>query len=137
MICRLATHLVLPSCAAFEWTRDEQDLRDHIERRLLYVAEERDKVIAYARLESFWRTIPYLALIVVEGSRRGQGCGTALLAFIKNDLKNRGFQSLLSSSTDGEEGPIRWHLKQGFQRIGMLDRLNADGVGEQFFILDL
>ena len=124
-------------CLYFEPTRGEEDLRWHAQAGLLFLADADDQVLAYARVESFWATMPYLALIVVHKDHRGGGIGTGLLTFIRDDLRARGYKHLLSSSTANEPEPQHWHELNGFVPIGALEGLNAEGVDEVFFRLEL
>jgi GNAT superfamily N-acetyltransferase len=133
---RIATPADIDGCAAFEWMRTSDDLLWHVEAGLIFLAEDGDAV-GYARLESFWKTMPYLALVVVREDRRGQGIGTGLLNFIGKELRGRGFSHLLSSSAATEPEPQAWHRRNGFEEIGTLAGLNAAGEDEVFFRLVL
>jgi L-amino acid N-acyltransferase YncA len=127
----------LAGCLELEWTRSRDDLAWHVAGDLLYVAVDGAAVVGLARLESFWKPMPYLALIVVRDDARGNGVGSELLAFMRADLRARGYRTLLSSTTEGEEGPRRWHLRNGFADVGVLHSLNADGADEVFYTLAL
>ena len=134
---RLATDADLAGCLELEWTRSRDDLAWHVAGDLLYVAVDGGAVVGFARLESFWKPMPYLALIVVRDGARGAGVGSGLLAFVCGDLRARGYRTLLSSTTGGEDGPRRWHLRNGFADAGVLRGLNGGGVDELFYTLEL
>jgi L-amino acid N-acyltransferase YncA len=134
---RLGREDDLAGCLELEWTRSRDDLMWHVAGDLLYVAVDGGVVIGFARLESFWKAMPYLALIVVREGARGSGIGSGLLAFACADLRARGYRTLLSSTTGGEDGPRRWHLRNGFVDVGALANLNAGGVDELFYTLAL
>src|SRR5262245_28920137 len=134
---RLARECDLAGCVELEWTRSRDDLARHLAGDLLYVAVDGNAVVAFARLESFWKPMPYLALIVVRDNARGNGVGSRLLAFMRADLRARGYRTLLSSTTGGEDEPRRWHLRNGFVDVGVLRGLNDDGVDEVFYTLAL
>jgi len=133
MSCRLATPADLEDCLAFEWTRGRDDLAWHVAGGLLFLAERDGAVVGYARIESFWKAMPYLALITVAPAVRGTGIGSELLAFVCTQLRERGHTYLLSSTTGGETGPERWHARNGFAQVGTLAGLNDDGVDERFW----
>lgn len=135
--CRLATPSDLDACLAFEWTRTRDDLAWHVAAELLFVAESDGALVGYLRLESFWKTMPYLALIVVRPELRGRGIGGRLLQCVREQLRERGYRSLLSSTTAGEDGPRRWHERQGFAVVGVLRGLNEGDVDEVFYRLAL
>jgi L-amino acid N-acyltransferase YncA len=134
---RLATAADLDACHELEWTRTRDDLAWHVAGELLYVAESDAGIVGLLRLESFWRTMPYLALITFRADARGNGHGSALLAHVCGELVRRGYRTLLSSTTDGEDGPARWHRKNGFVEAGTLTALNDDGRDEIFWRLAL
>ena len=134
---RLGREGDVAGCLELEWTRSRDDLMWHVAGDLLYVAVDGGAVVGLARLESFWKAMPYLALIVVREGVRGSGIGSGLLAFVRADLKARGYRVLVSSTTGGEDGPRRWHLRNGFADVGALAGLNADGADELFYTLAL
>jgi L-amino acid N-acyltransferase YncA len=134
---RLARDGDLARCLELEWTRTRDDLAWHVAGDLLYVAVDAGAVVGFARLESFWKAMPYLALIVVREGARGSGIGSGLLACVRADLRARGYRTLLSSTTGGEDGPRRWHLRNGFTDAGVLHGLNAGSVDEVFYTLAL
>jgi len=137
MIYRAAVASDVDGCLALEWTRSADDLRWHIDGRLLFIADDGGAIVAYARLESFWVAMPYLALIVVRDDVRGGEIGSSLLRHLCDDLRARGFTWLLSSTTEGELLPRRWHLRNGFVEIGRLAGVNRDGGDEEFYRLTL
>jgi predicted N-acetyltransferase YhbS len=137
MIHRTATGDDIDACLALEWTRSADDLRWHAAAKLLFVAIDDGAVVGYARLESFWKAMPYLAMIEVREDRRGRDVGSGLLRHVCDDLRARGYTALLSSTTSGEDGPRRWHLRNGFVDVGRLVALNRDGADELFYRLPL
>jgi L-amino acid N-acyltransferase YncA len=134
-VVRVATVNDLAVATSLEPYRTSDEVLRRIEDGLIYLAESDRKVVGYARLEAFWPTMPYLGLIRVEPAERGGGIGKQMVAFIAQHLRAKGHTALLSSSQTDEPEPQRWHRSAGFVKCGELAELNAEGVGEVFFIL--
>src|SRR5262245_10378573 len=127
----------IAGCLELEWTRSRDDLAWHVAADLLYVAVDGSAVVGFARLESFWKPMPYLALIVVRHDARGKGGASGLLAFLLLAPRARRDRTLLSWTTGGEDEPRRWHLRNVFVDVGVLHGLNDGGVDEVFYTLAL
>jgi len=103
----------------------------------LVLVETAEQTIGYLRLEYIWGKIPYIGLIWLEATHRGQGIGTAVLAFVEAHLRDGGHCFLLSSSQVNEAEPQAWHRAVGFRECGILSGINDGGIGEVFFRKEL
>ena len=112
-------------------------LKQCLQNGWVYVAEEDDDIIGYARLEFIWLEIPYLALITLEDEFQGQGIGTAMVHRISEDLVTQGHTSLYTSSVVMEPRPQSFHRKCGFKECGIIAGMNPKGIGEIFFVKKL
>jgi GNAT superfamily N-acetyltransferase len=88
--------------------------------------------VAYLRLEWIWARFPFVAWIVVDEGRRGDGVGTALLAGLERRLARRGHGVLWSSVQSNAPRALAWHRARGFRVSGKLRRINDDGSDEVF-----
>ncbi len=84
-------------------------------------------------LEYLWSIIPYIALIWIEEAHRKQGYSRLLLDFIEVRLRAEGHEVLYSSSQADEAPPQAWHCYMGFTECGLINGINAGGIGEIFF----
>lgn len=116
---------------------DDALLEHKIERGHIFLAFEGDDAVAYLRLTPIWDHIPYIALIVVEPSRRCAGIGRSMLAQLAGHLRESGHRVLWSSSQANEPDPQRWHRGSGFKDAGLLRGINPDGSDEVFFRMRL
>ena len=115
----------------------DQLLEQSIHNEWVYLSEVNDKVVGYARLEFIWLKIPYLSLIWFEDEFQGQGLGTKLVQRISEDLSEKGYTSLYTSSEVMEPKPQHFHRTCGFKECGIISGINDDGVGEIFFVKQL
>jgi len=103
----------------------------------LLLVERAGRTIGYVRLEYIWGKIPYIGLIWLEPTHRGQGIGRAVLAFVEAHLRERGYTFLLSSCQVNEPEPQAWHRAVGFRECGLIAGINDGGIGEVFFRKEL
>ena len=108
-------------------------LRRKIAAHEVLVAESEGVPAGYLRLEFLWSSIPYIALIRVSEECRRRGVGRALLQFIEQDLRARGYGMLYSSSQANEPEPQAWHRTMGFKECGIIAGINRGEIGEIFF----
>lgn len=104
-----------------------------IEWQEVIVAERDGSLVGYARFEYLWSLVPYLALIHVLPEHRHQGVGKEILRFLEESLRDRGHDALYSSSQVNEPEPQEWHRHMGFEECGIINGINAGGVGEVFY----
>ncbi len=135
---RIATYEDYDECRHREYSYVEDHLlKQSIQNEWVYLSEINGKVVGYARLEFIWLKIPYLSLIWFEDAFQGQGLGTKLIHRISEDLSNKGYTSLYSSSEVMEPKPQQFHRKCGFKECGIISGINDDEVGEIFFVKEL
>lgn len=115
----------------------EDKIPEWIDKKAIITAKEKGKMVGYLRFMYFWKNLPYICLIKVDKEKRNQGIGNAMLTYLENFLKKKGFEKLLSSSDVDEAKPQRWHRKVGFEEAGFIKEINDDGVGELFYLKKL
>ena len=104
-----------------------------IEQGECFVLEVDGQYAGYLRLEFLWSLIPYISLVTILEAYRKQGYSRDLLSFVEDHLKGRGFDILYSSSQADEPKPQAWHRHVGFVECGIINGINAGGIGEIFF----
>jgi GNAT superfamily N-acetyltransferase len=95
------------------------------------------QLVGYLRLEFLWQKLPFIGLIEIPQSFRRQGIGAAMLGFLEQFLRTRGYERLLSSSIPENQAGQLWHFKQGFSVCGELRGINPDDGDEVFFLKSL
>lgn len=129
-------HLAQPADLAFV-SRDgyvSQEIILHkIKQGECFVLEVDGQYAGYLRLEFLWSLIPYISLVMILEGYRKRGHSWNLLGFVENYLLERGFTVLYSSSQADEPSPQAWHRHMGFEECGVINGINAGGIGEIFF----
>lgn len=125
------------------WCMKHDEEAQHVDKRLIehkisskeiIVAELKGKIVGYLRLEYFWLKIPYIGLIFVLKEHQRQGIGRAILTFLEDYLRAKGYTFILSSSQVNQPVPSQvWHRSMGFKECGILSSVNERGIGEVFF----
>lgn len=80
-----------------------------------------------------WDFIPFIDLIIIDHAYQKRGLSHVLLGFVEENLRERGFDVLYSSSQIDEALPQAWHRHVGFVECGVINGLNEGGIGEVFF----
>lgn len=88
------------------------------------VAKEEGKVVGYAYLDVFNPRSEYRYTadfsIYIEHGFTSRGLGVALLSEIETRARQAGIKNLISIVTEENEPSEKFHLKNGFEKIGTL-----------------
>ena len=131
--CRLARPADLDWCDRKDTLLPRETLERKIEMKQIFLAEAGGKPEGCLRIEYLWSTVPYISVVFVQEAFQRQGVGRALLEFVEDYLRQKGYEILLSSSTVTEPEPQAWHRAVGFRECGLLSGINGNGIGEIFF----
>ncbi len=130
---RIATLDDFEICRKFDFPHiPEKWIKQSIRNGWIYLVEESDAAIGYARLEYIWLSIPYIGLITLEDEYQRKGIGTSLINRIAQDLTKQGHRALLTSTED--EGTPEFYQKCGFSQCGTISEINETGNDEIYFI---
>ena len=80
------------------------------------VAKEEGKVVGYAYLDVYTADFS----IYIEHGFTSRGLGVALLSEIETRARQAGIKNLISIVTEENEPSEKFHLKNGFEKIGTL-----------------
>lgn len=61
--------------------------------------------------------VPHLTWVFVHPERAGRGVGTALLRTAVEELRQMGFDSMLSTFITGNDSSVLWHWRVGFELL--------------------
>ena len=92
-------------------------LKDCIHRALVDVLVDGCKIVGVLRWNLFWQSLPFLDLIYLDDTLRGQGWGTKMMAHWEANMAALGFDHVLLS-TQSDETSKSFYEKLGYRRCG-------------------
>jgi ribosomal protein S18 acetylase RimI-like enzyme len=92
-------------------------LSDCIRRGLVDVLVEDGRIVGVLRWSLFWQSLPFLDLIYLDESLRGQGWGTSMMAHWEKNMTAQGYQDVMLS-TQSDENSKFFYEKLGYRRCG-------------------
>ena len=96
----------------------------------VYVAKTNEIVLGYARYGLFWDSIPFLNMLYVPDGYTRMGVGSSLLRFWENDMREKGYKQVLTSTMANEKGQ-HFFRKRGYMDVG---NLFLEGEGLELFL---
>ena len=94
-----------------------------IENGEIYIAETSAKIIGWLRYNFFWDSVPFMNMIYFLDDYRGKGLGRKLVKRWEEDMKQKGFKNVLTS-TQSDEQAQHFYRKLGYREIGGFKYLN-------------
>lgn len=120
-------------CAGVDRDIGRAAVRRKIVLREIVLSEVGGELVGYLRLEYLWSKLPYVGLVRVQEEFRRLGVGRAIVYFLEDFLRERGYKVLMSSSQVNEPSAQAWHRAVGFEECGIIAGINEKGIGEVFF----
>lgn len=116
----------------FDWQQNAQALlkASQESRAVVAVAEIEGEVVAYCNLRA-WPAGGWIDQIVVDEKRRGGGVGRALLDYVVEKAKEKGYWKINLIVSESDIGAITFYEKYGFGAVGrMKDEIKKgqDGI---------
>ena len=104
-----------------------------LDRSRVLVAEDagRDGVVGWLRWGLFWDEVPFMNLLHVEASRRGQGLGRLLVGEWERTCARAGHDTVMTSTVSAESAQ-HFYRKLGYVDAGCL--LLPGEPAELFFV---
>ena len=95
----------------------ENKLKEKLENKEVYVVEINGKVIGWLRYNLFWDKIPFMNMIYFLEEYRNMGIGKKLANYWENEMKQKGYDNILTSTQSDEEAQ-HFYRKLGYKEIG-------------------
>ena len=95
----------------------EETLKTKIASKEIYVVEENKELIGWLRYNLFWDNIPFMNLIYFLEKHRRKGMGRKLVNHWENEMREKGFKNVLTSTLSNEEAQ-HFYRKMGYTEIG-------------------
>ena len=95
----------------------EEILKSKIESKEVYVVEIKAKKIGWLRYNLFWDNVPFMTMIYILEEYWKMGIGKELLRYWENEMKQNGYEHVLTSTQSNEEAQ-HFYRKMGYKEIG-------------------
>jgi ribosomal protein S18 acetylase RimI-like enzyme len=95
----------------------EKVLQDKIKKNEVYVVEKTGIIIDWLRYSLFWDNVPFMNMINLLDEYRKMGIGTKLIKYWEEEMKQRGYKNVLTSTQSNEEAQ-HFYRKMGYFEIG-------------------
>ena len=86
---------------------DEHISKDVLKKKIdlseVYVVQIGDELVGWLRYNLFWDSIPFMNLICILEDYRSKGLGKKLVCFWENEMKEKGYDSVLTSTLSSED----------------------------------
>ena len=96
---------------------DKHISENKIENKEVYIVEENGKIIGWLRYNLFWDSVPFMNMIYFLEGYRKKGIGKKLVKHWEKDMKNKGYNNVLTSTQSNEEAQ-HFYRKIGYKEIG-------------------
>jgi GNAT superfamily N-acetyltransferase len=112
-----------------ERERTEAEWRDRLEHRTQFVAHHEARPVATAGWLEAGDGAAELVSMWVSPTSRGTGVGDLLVAAVIADARRRGYGRILLWVSDGNAPAERLYERNGFERTGRVQPVDADDPG--------
>ena len=92
-------------------------LSDCVNNHQVYVLTMDGTVVGVLRYSLFWQTIPFLDLIYLDETIRGQGWGSKMMDFWERQMAQLGYDHVMLS-TQADETAQEFYRKLGYEPAG-------------------
>jgi len=134
LLVRHAGHEHQAWLIAHDDTVSDEWIRQCIDMRYYLVAESDQQPLGFLRFSWFWGKIPYIDMIYVDSAHRRSGIGKELLNSFQSHPAVREARCLMTSCESGEDEPLNWHRRNGFEVVGDIDIPTFQAAREIFLV---
>lgn len=95
----------------------KEELINSINLNRVYIAVENEQFCGWLRYNLFWDNTPFMNMLYLLEGFRGKGYGQQMVEHWENDMKNLGFNHVLTS-TQSDETAQHFYTRLGYKTIG-------------------
>ena len=95
----------------------ETELRSLIAQKRILILEDNGDLHGWLRWNLFWDNTPFMNMLFVFESRRGEGLGRRLVLQWEEEMRQLGYESVMTS-TASDEYAQHFYRKLGYETIG-------------------
>lgn len=97
----------------------KEELANIIKLKRVIVMYEDDKFVGWLRYNLFWDNTPFMNMLYLLDNERGKGNGSRLVIFWENEMKQKNYEFVLTSTQSNEEEQF-FYRKIGYVDSGAL-----------------
>ena len=97
----------------------KEELAHIIKLKRVIVMYEDDKFVGWLRYNLFWDNTPFMNMLYLLDNERGKGNGSRLVIFWENEMKQKNYEFVLTSTQSNEEAQF-FYRKIGYVDSGAL-----------------
>lgn len=97
----------------------KEELANIIKLKRVIVMYEDDKFVGWLRYNLFWDNTPFMNMLYLLDNERGKGNGSRLVIFWENEMKQKNYEFVLTSTQSNEETQF-FYRKIGYVDSGAL-----------------
>ena len=97
----------------------KEELANIIKLKRVIVMYEDDKFVGWLRYNLFWDNTPFMNILYLLDNERGKGNGSRLVIFWENEMKQKNYEFVLTSTQSNEEAQF-FYRKIGYVDSGAL-----------------
>ena len=97
----------------------KEELNNIIKLQRVIVMYEDDRFIGWLRYNLFWDNTPFMNMLYLLDNERGKGKGSQLVEFWENEMKQKRYEYVLTSTQSNEEAQF-FYRKLGYVDNGAL-----------------
>ncbi len=97
----------------------KEELANIIKLKRVIVMYEDDKFVGWLRYNLFWDNTPFMNMLYFLDNERGKGNGSRLVIFWENEMKQKNYEFVLTSTQSNEEAQF-FYRKIGYVDSGAL-----------------
>lgn len=85
----------------------------------IFIIRVEDQNVGWMRFNYFWDNTPFMNMIWIDEPYRGQGIGKQVVLYWEALMKDKGFQTVMTS-TQSNESAQHFYRKLGYKDMGSL-----------------
>jgi ribosomal protein S18 acetylase RimI-like enzyme len=89
------------------------------EKEILVSKDHENNIIGWLRYNYFWDNTPFMNMLYIDEKYRCQGVGKELVRFWENEMKDKGYKLLMTSTLSNEQAQ-HFYRKLGYKDSGSL-----------------
>ena len=95
----------------------EPELRSLVAQNRILILEDKGKLLGWLRWNLFWDNTPFMNMLYIVDTRRGEGLGRILVLHWEDEMRQLGYESIMTS-TASDEYAQHFYQKLGYDTIG-------------------